>query len=122
MSRLPTVIVPIHNALEALDACLASLDRTLPAGATVLLADDASTDPRIEPMARGWCERSALAARYVRRELNMGFPANCNAAFAETGDADVVLLNSDTVVTTGWRDQLVRCAASDPRGIGRALP
>ena len=115
MNRLPTVIVPIHNALEALDACLASLDRTLPAGSTVLLADDASTDPRIEPMARGWCERSALAARYVRRERNLGFPGNCNAAFTETGDADVVLLNSDTVVTTGWRDQLVRCAASDPR-------
>ena len=111
----PVVVVPVHNALEALDACLASLDRTLPPGSPVLLADDASPDPRIEPMARGWCERSALAARYVRRPRNLGFPANCNAAFAETGDADVVLLNSDTVVTAGWLDQLVRCAASDPR-------
>lgn len=115
MSRLPTVIVPIHNALEALDACLASLDRTLPAGATVLLADDASTDPRISPMARGWCYRSALDARYVQRELNMGFPANCNAAFEETGDADVVLLNSDTVTTPGWLQQIARCAERDPR-------
>ncbi|WP_290890424.1 glycosyltransferase [Arenimonas sp.] len=115
MNAVPVVVVPIHNALEALDACLASLDRTLPPGSPVLLADDASSDPRIEPMARGWCERSALAARYVRRERNLGFPANCNAAFAETGDADVVLLNSDTVATPGWRDQLVRCAASDPR-------
>jgi GT2 family glycosyltransferase len=115
MSAMPVVVVPIHNALEALDACLASLDRTLPAGSAVLLADDASPDPRVEPLARGWCERSPLAARYVRRERNLGFPANCNAAFAETGDADVVLLNSDTVVTTGWLDQLLRCAASDPR-------
>ncbi|HEU0151897.1 MAG TPA: glycosyltransferase [Arenimonas sp.] len=115
MSAGPVVVVPIHNALEALDACLASLDRTLPAGSPVLLADDASTDPRVEPMARGWCERSPLAARYVRRPRNLGFPANCNAAFAETGEADVVLLNSDTVVTAGWLQQLVRCAASDPR-------
>jgi GT2 family glycosyltransferase len=115
MSAMPVVVVPIHNALEVLDACLASLDRTLPAGSAVLLADDASTDPRIEPLARGWCERSLLAARYVRRARNLGFPANCNAAFAETGDADVVLLNSDTVATAGWLEQLVRCAASDPR-------
>lgn len=115
MSRLPTVIVPIHNALEALDACLAALDRTLPAGTEVLLADDASSDPRINPMARGWCYRSPLKARYVRRELNMGFPANCNAAFEETGDADVVLLNSDTVPTAGWLQQLARCAAGDAR-------
>ena len=112
---LPTVVVTVHNALEALDACLASLERTLPAGSQVLLADDASTDPRINPMVRGWCYRSALEARYVRRELNMGYPANCNAAFAEAGDADVVLLDSDTVVTPGWLQQLVRCAASDPR-------
>lgn len=112
---LPTVVVTIHNALEALDACLASLERTLPAGTKVLLADDASTDPRINPMARGWCYRSALDARYVRRELNMGYPANCNAAFAETGDEDLVLLDSDTVVTPGWLQQLARCAAADPR-------
>ena len=115
MSRLPTVVVPVYNALDDLDACLASLDRTLPAGSAVLLADDASTDPRIEPLARGWCERSALAARYVRRDGNLGFPGNCNAAFAETGDADLVLLTSDTVTTTGWLDQIARCAASDPR-------
>ena len=115
MSALPTVVVPIHNALEALDACLASLDRTLPAGTRVLLADDASTDPRIAPMARGWCERSPLAASHVRREHNLGFPANCNAAFAETGDHDLVLLNSDTVATAGWLQQIARCAASDAR-------
>jgi GT2 family glycosyltransferase len=115
MSRLPTVVVPVYNALDDLDACLASLDRTLPAGADVLLADDASTDPRVEPLARGWCERSALAARYVRRVVNLGFPGNCNAAFSDTGDADVVLLNSDTVTTAGWLDQIARCAASDPR-------
>lgn len=114
MSALPVVVVPIHNALEALDACLASLDRTLPAGTEVLLADDASSDPRINPMARGWCYRSALKARYVRRERNLGFPANCNLAFAETGDADVVLLNSDTVATPGWLREIARCAAADP--------
>ncbi len=115
MRPLPTVVVPVYNALDDLDACLASLERTLPAGSAVLLADDAVAAGAIEPMARGWCERSPLAARYVRRERNLGFPANCNAAFAETGDADVVLLNSDTVATTGWLAQIARCAASDPR-------
>ena len=115
MSRLPTVVVPVYNALDDLDACLASLERSLPGGSPVLLADDASTDPRIGPMARGWCERSRLDAHYVRREHNLGFPANCNAAFAETGDADLVLLNSDTVTTAGWLERIARCAASDPR-------
>ena len=68
-----------------------------------------------KPLARLWCDRSTFAASYVRRPANLGFPANCNAAFAEAGRADVVLLNSDTVTTTGWLQQLARCAASDAR-------
>ena len=115
MSALPTVVVPVHNALDALDACLASLDRTLPPGAKVLVADDHSSDPRIAPLVEGWCGRTKLAARHVRRARNLGFPANCNAAFADTGDDDVVLLNSDTLTTAGWLQQIARCAGSDPR-------
>lgn len=115
MTGLPTVIVPVFNALDALDTCLASLSRTLPANAVVLIADDASTDPNVEPLARHWCERSLFTARYIRRPINLGFPGNCNAAFAEAGEADVVLLNSDAITTTGWLQQLARCAASDPR-------
>lgn len=115
MNALPTVVVPVFNALEALDACLAALDRTLPAGARVLIADDASPDPRVAPLAEGWCRRTALAARYLRRTRNLGFPANCNAAFAETGDDDVVLLNADTVPAGDWLGAITRCAASDAR-------
>ena len=118
---LPTVIVPVHNALDALDACLASLDRTLPAGSPVLVADDASTDPRLAPMLAGWAARTPLAALVVRRAANLGFPGNCNLAFAETGDADVVLLNSDTVTTPGWLQRLAECGAADPR-IATATP
>jgi len=112
---LPTVVVTVFNAREALDACLASLERTLPAKARVLICDDASTDPHIEPLARGWCYRSRLDARYVLRPHNLGFPANCNAAFNETGEDDLLLLNSDAVVTPGWLQQIARCAASDVR-------
>lgn len=111
---LPQVVVPVFNGLEALDGCLGALERTLPPGAAVLLADDASTDPRIAPLLRRFAARSRLAVRVVTRPSNLGFPGNCNAAFAETGDDDVVLLNSDTVVTAGWLRRLAGCAATDP--------
>ncbi|MFN8768376.1 MAG: glycosyltransferase family 2 protein, partial [Lysobacteraceae bacterium] len=76
---LPTVVVPVFNALEALDACLGALDRTLPAGARVHLADDASTDPRIARVVDDWAGRTRLRATVARRAGNLGFPANCNA-------------------------------------------
>jgi len=112
---LPTVVVPVFNALEAVDACLASLDRTLPVGTRVLVADDASTDPRIAPLLEHWRRASPCAARIRVRENNLGFVGNANAAFADTFDDDVVLLNSDTVTTGGWLQRIAACAASDPR-------
>ena len=112
---LPTVIVPVFNALDALDACLASLDHTLLPGAQVLVADDASTDPRIARLLDDWERRTPLAAHIVVRERNLGFVGNVNRAFAECDDADVVLLNSDTVATNGWLQRIAACAACDAK-------
>ncbi|MCE2943336.1 MAG: glycosyltransferase [Xanthomonadaceae bacterium] len=118
---LPTVVVPVFNALEALDACLGALDRTLPAGARVHLADDASTDPRIARVVDDWAGRTRLRATVARRARNLGFPANCNAALDETGEADVVLLNSDTEPAGDWLQRLAACAAAGP-AIASATP
>jgi GT2 family glycosyltransferase len=120
-ATLPTVIVPIHNAVAALDACLGSLLRTLPAGARVHLADDASSEPGVAAVLAGFAARARFAVRVVRRDHNLGFIGNVNLAFAETVPEDVVLLNSDTVTTPGWLERLRDCAASDPR-IATATP
>lgn len=112
---LPVVIVPVFNAVGQLAVCLASLDRTLAAGARVVVADDASTDPGIARLLDGWKQCTQLDVQIVVRERNLGFIGNVNRAFAECGDADVVLLNSDTVTTTGWLQRIAACAASDPR-------
>ncbi len=115
------VIVPIHNALDELDACLGSLLDTLPAKARVLLADDASTDPRLPAVLDGFVGRAGFAVQVVRRGANLGFIGNVNRAFAESAPHDVVLLNSDTVTTPGWLERLLDCAARDP-AIATATP
>lgn len=112
---LPTVIVPVFNAHRALDACLASLDRTLPAHSAVYVSDDASSDPRVADVLSAWQQRSALAVRVVRQPRNLGFPGNVNAALAATATADVVVLNSDTLTTAGWLQRIAACAGVDAR-------
>lgn len=112
---LPAVLVPVLNDASGLDACLASLERTLPSGSRVLIADDASGDPRIEPLACGWCQRSKLSATYTRRPQRNGFARNCILALAELEPDDVVLLAADAVVTSGWLEQLAHCARQAPR-------
>jgi len=113
------VLLPVYNAADDLDACLASLARTLPRGTPVLVADDASPDPRVaDVIAR---HRDALNLRHVRREKNLGFVGNVNEGLKETRPDDVILLNSDTVTTPAWFERLLACAASDAR-IATATP
>lgn len=112
---LPTIIVPVFNAHLALDACLASLDRTLPARTSVYVADDASTDPRVTDVLRAWQQRTPLCSKVVRRLHNLGFAGNVNVALAHIAPADVVVLHSDAVTTPGWLQRMAACAASDPR-------
>ncbi|MEJ8569019.1 glycosyltransferase family 2 protein [Elongatibacter sediminis] len=116
----PVVVVPVFNAPEALDACLASLYGTLPSGARVLLVDDASDDRRVAGVLDRWLERAGSLWNLERQPRNRGFVATANRGMqAVTGD--VVLLNSDTVVTAGWLEGLTRCLESDP-GIATATP
>jgi GT2 family glycosyltransferase len=113
------ILLPVYNAPDDLDACLASLARTLPREVPVLLADDASPDPRVAEVIER--HRGMLGLRHVRRATNLGFVGNVNLGLQETSPDDVVLLNSDTVATPGWFERLLACAASDAR-IASATP
>ena len=112
---LPLVLVPATQRVAALDACLASLERSLPANARVLVADHAAGHPQAEVLARRWCDRSRLDARYRRASRPLGLAANIDAALAETGDQDVVLLMADAVATPGWLERMARYARKDER-------
>jgi len=110
--QLPLIIVPVFNAREHLEACLESITRTVPADAQVLLIDDASTDRGVRPMLQSWIGQSKPHRRLLVHEQNRGFVATANHGM-RLAETDVVLLNSDTEVTTGWLDRLSQCLASD---------
>jgi GT2 family glycosyltransferase len=112
VDQLPTIIIPIHNAPRALAACLESVRRTVPRATEVLLLDDASDDPDIQPLIRQSLGSAGPAWRMERQTQNLGFVATVNRGMQMT-DCDVVLLNSDTIVTPGWLQGLHRCLQSD---------
>jgi GT2 family glycosyltransferase len=115
VTAAPLVSVAAFNAADTLDACLAALDRTLPAGHPVRIVDDASTDPRVPPLLAHWRTRTRLDAQVESLPHRLGPAANANAMFAAAGEADVVLLAADAIVTEGWLDALRRAAARDAR-------
>jgi len=113
LRELPRVaiVVPIFNAARSVRRCLEALARWTPASARWILVDDASTDPDIAPLLAEFASRrSTLVERHSR---NRGYTHAVNSGIALAGDADVVLLNSDTEVGPRWLQSLQLAAYGD---------
>jgi len=114
------VVVPVYNASDDVRACVASVLAHLRPDVRLVVIDDASPDPRIADYFR---ELEALAHPQVlllRNDENLGFTGTANRGMG-LSRADVILLNSDTLVTHGWLDAIMHCVATDPR-IGTITP
>ena len=109
----PLIIIPVFNAFELLQACLDSIARTMSPDTRVLLIDDASVDPRVQPLLHSWVNEAKSVRQLLVHAENQGFVATANHGM-RLAETDVVLLNSDTEVTTGWLQRLTDCLDSDP--------
>jgi len=111
MAGLIAIVVPVFNALDETRRCLDSIMATVPDDQPVIVIDDASTESGIHDLM------DTLPQRWVRvtNRTNLGFVGSANLGLSLSSPADVVLLNSDTRVTTGWLEAMVECAESDHR-------
>ena len=108
------VVIPVFNAPEDLRRCVASVLASTHGDFRLVLIDDGSTDPGVRAIFDDLARRGDPRIELLRNERNLGFTATANRGMAHSR-ADVVLLNSDTIVSDGWLDALLRCAASDSR-------
>lgn len=111
MAGLIAIVVPVFNALDETRRCLDSLKSTIPSDQPVIVIDDASTESGIGGLM------DSLPEPWVRvtNEANLGFVGSANLGLSLASPADVILLNSDTRLTTGWLEAMVECAESDHR-------
>ncbi|MCP4655841.1 MAG: glycosyltransferase [bacterium] len=115
------VIVPVHGARAELEACCRSFFRHAH-GKRQRLIVVVDGDPDFRPE---WVfdERSGAQKVDVRILVNdrcRGFVASVNRGMSYS-DRDVVLLNSDTVVTRGWLEKMQDAAYSAP-AVGTVTP
>ncbi|QSI75599.1 glycosyltransferase [Niveibacterium microcysteis] len=115
-----SVIVLCYNNLALTKACLASvLERSDYPNLELIVVDNASTDGTPD-FLRTFANQHPSAI-VILNEKNLGYAAGNNVGIhAATGDY-IVLLNNDTVVTTGWVRTLVRHFERTP-GIGLLGP
>ncbi|WP_202843324.1 glycosyltransferase [Luteimonas saliphila] len=111
--RPVTVVVPVFNAPAAVGGCLESLARTaMPPGTQVLVVNDGSTDEAIPTLLLRFSSVPGFSV--VENERNIGYTRTINKAISLAEGRDVVLLNSDTVVSDRWLHNLRYCAYSQP--------
>lgn len=118
------VAIPVYGGHEDFVPCLRSVLAHTDPGVRILICDDASPDRRSEDFVHKLAEGSPDDSRqvfYMRREANVGFPANVNGALAASAPADLVVLNSDCMVAAGWLEGLRDAAYHDSR-VATATP
>ncbi len=107
------VVIPSYRDAERVATLVASIRRTVPAGAVrVIVADDASGPEHVATL------RAIAGIEVVAGEENRGFAANVNRGLRAADPArDVVVLNSDMEARPGWLACL-QYAASQEDDVG----
>jgi len=104
-----TIIVPIYNAYNEIINCLDSIMNTVSSLLLieVLIINDGSSDERIKPLLEKYKQFTI-----VHNSQNMGYTKTINKAINLAEGKDIILLNSDTITTTGWIESLKSVAYS----------
>lgn len=109
-----SIVIPAFNQLEFCRQCIQSIIVGTRYPYRLILVDNGSTD------GVGEYFDSIQGATVIHAGENKGFAGGVNLGMA-AAEGHVLLLNSDTIVPTGWLDGLVQSMDSDPK-IGMVGP
>jgi GT2 family glycosyltransferase/tetratricopeptide (TPR) repeat protein len=106
---LTSIVILTHNQLAFTRLCVGSILQLTDEPCELIFVDNGSTDGTPEYL------ESLPGVRVIRNPDNRGFPAAANQGIRAATGRQVLLLNNDTVVTTGWLGRMLRALHSDPR-------
>lgn len=112
--RPVTILMPVHNAFHVLPEALDRVARHTDLPWSLILIEDASTDPAVRPFLRNWASKVNAdrpgRVTLVENAQNLGFVRSGNLALKQALSLghDVILLNSDALVPEGWASRLMR--------------
>jgi len=106
------IVVPIYNARKDVERCVKSVLRHATGDWRLVLVDDASTDAALVEFLRNVAAGDRRIV-LLRNDANGGFVVTANRGMRHAQGRDVLLLNSDTIVTPGFLDKLVDCVQAD---------
>jgi GT2 family glycosyltransferase/glycosyltransferase involved in cell wall biosynthesis len=103
-----TVLIVSWNGMEFLESCLRSLEEQTFPDFEVIVVDNGSTDGSPDLIARQFPD-----VKLIKFQTNRGFTCGINAGIEAASGDIILLLNQDTVVLSGWIENMVKGLAED---------
>jgi GT2 family glycosyltransferase len=103
------IILPVYNNPSIVKECIERvLKHTNKGSYTLFIIDDASLDSEIWPLITSIANNN-IDIEILRNSINLGFIGSVNIGFnlALERNMNVVLLNSDAMVSSGWLPRLL---------------
>jgi GT2 family glycosyltransferase/tetratricopeptide (TPR) repeat protein/glycosyltransferase involved in cell wall biosynthesis len=116
------IVIPVYKGFDETIECIESvLAAENKISSKIIIINDSSPNPLIVDYLQSLEQKRIPGLLVLHRRENGGFSEAVNAGILLAGNRDVVLLNSDTVVHSGWLDRLALAARSNTR-IGTVTP
>ena len=110
-----SIVIPTHQRVDLLRACLESVKRHAPPDTEIIVVDDASPDGAPGRLAREFC-----GVRCVRLPRRSGFAVAANAGLRVARGEIVEFLNDDAETTAGWAEAAL--AGFAEQNVGAVAP
>lgn len=115
------IVIPNHECIQELEACLESLAAHTSAPQEIIIADNQSspeTRQKLETLVGKYPD-----ARWIEVDEHAGFTFAVNAGIEEAAGRgrDVVIINNDAIVTPNWLEELRYVLRKHP-DVGMAVP
>lgn len=112
-----TIVVPVYGDWPSLSDCINSLKKYVNSNHKVILVNDCGPDVELMEKNIKKSINDKTNFSYYRNDQNLGFVGTCNRAVLEidTTNNDILLLNSDTIVTEGFLESMLEVLYSSDR-------
>lgn len=107
-----SIVIPVFNALEYTQACIQSIfEHPIEQNFEVIIVDNGSKKPTTDWLKSTQGKFYNLTCIFLKN--NLGFSPAVNIGINQSRGEYVVILNNDTITTSGWLDKLYLAFQND---------
>lgn len=115
------IVIPIYNGYEYLDGLFQSIIKNTDSNYRIIAVHDCSTDKRVLPLLKKYKKIFSGKMLLLENRENLGFIKSVNFGLSKSKN-HVILLNTDTILTSGWAARLMYPILKNPKKIGSVTP